>query len=451
MAKNKTAIIVITAIVLAVVLAVTFIVFPFFSGNDEEKYNEAKTALSAGEYSEAYNLFREIKGYADTDSYLKKFKIIYDKEITDDGKTVKTVTNTFDESGRLIEITTEAGSSTVKTKYDYDSDGKLTAITKDTDGTEKKIEEYFYDTEGNLIKEMLYDDGALCYICEHSYKDGKRVKSNSTLNIGGFITNNNIEYFYNGDELIKDVNVSEYSQITTEYDNGLIIKATTYSVIDGTTSYTDYSYDGSSNLLSVIHTSPSGSITQEENTYDNNGNILTKKLSDAYGVWYEMENKYDGDKLIRCYISQRTKSDPNSSVCTDDEYYDRNGNLIKKISERDGESKEAVYSYDNRNNPVTITKTSKYSKNSISMSTSKNEYDKMNNLIKTEETVKTVSSTSEVTYNTKYTYIYTYDSFGNLLTSKQSSHNTLTGSKSEKSESFEYHGVRVIYDAEAEE
>ncbi len=114
---------------------------------NEEKYNDAKSALSSGDYGKAYNLFRETKSYADSSDFLEDFEVICEKKITtlDNFKT----TETFNKDGKPLEVITEKDKEITKKVYTYDENSNPLSYTVTKDGIELAGFECSYDKESD--------------------------------------------------------------------------------------------------------------------------------------------------------------------------------------------------------------------------------------------------------------------------------------------------------------
>ncbi|MBR4306143.1 MAG: hypothetical protein IKT78_04795, partial [Ruminiclostridium sp.] len=123
--NKKTIITVAAALAVITILAAVILIFILpTTKSDEDKYNDAKRALAAGDYNKAYTLFKETTYYADSAEYLEDFTLRFDKVIRNiDGK-IHVVETAYDENGNLTDETEYDDEHFKKTVKVYDENGR---------------------------------------------------------------------------------------------------------------------------------------------------------------------------------------------------------------------------------------------------------------------------------------------------------------------------------------
>ena len=98
------------------------------TGSQEDRYNRALSLMNEGKYDDAYDLFSSIRGYKDSDDYLGRFVLCYDKVVqTKSDGNIYTTEYTYDSNGKRIKkITKTSSGDTYTIDYTYDSNGNLT-------------------------------------------------------------------------------------------------------------------------------------------------------------------------------------------------------------------------------------------------------------------------------------------------------------------------------------
>ncbi len=415
----KKKIIIISAIVIAVIAVIISLAFLLPQKTDEEKYNEAKTALAEGDYAKAYNLFRETKGYADSSDFLEDFEVICEKKIitSDNSKT----TETFNKDGKLLEEIIETGKKIEKYVNTYDENGNPLTYTFTKDGIKIAGFECSYDKDGNLLKKSEQQRNTLLY-WENTYENGRPVekiyKYTTSEDDPTYISSSELFYDSNNQlikiiETIVDGTITQ--TITTEYSNGLIIKEFLKSEELSYSSEITYTYDNSGNLLTKHFKSSDGYDYYEQKcTYNEKGKLLTQINLDSANVErYNLQNVYSADGILKEQIEvTRTLWDENEyHTNKTHRYYDDKGNVVKEETDSTYDFVVRDYTYDNMNNLIKEVYSS---------------YDKESD-----------GSVSDEAYI--ITHTYTYDSYGNPLseTSEYSDKKTTTR--------YEYTGITVIY------
>lgn len=454
--NKKLAVISVISVIIAVLIAVIFILLPkqAASGN-EAKYNDAKSALSSGDYEKAYNLFRQIGYYSDSAEYLADFKPSYEKEDSPLGK----FTRSFNSDGKLTEELCENGEKTVCT---YDKNGNLTSITY-SGGEKDTRKEYTYDENGNKLTELIYSDGKLIYEETNSYLENLLVLSESvTLYTIGDEEIRDIrskEFTYNdNDELVKEKEYFDDTRITTEYENGLIMKILCeYNAVTSyDTSYRiEYCYNEAGNELS--ETKFIGDSMEEEaktvSTYNENGKRQTYTVYKYSDIISTTEYSYDD----KGNLTKSVETDTELDSTVKEKYFDENGNMIKQVV--NGVTLEENTYYENN----MIKSCTEYEKDGRLLA--KRLYDERNNVIEEirNDYIEGLNYENKMTYNEKneritqdtaiknigaeketknLTITYTYNEYGNVLTVTEKDNL----SETENTTAYTYEGFRISYE-----
>ncbi len=439
---SKRKIIIISAIVIAVIAVIISLAFLLpLTKTDEMKYNDAKSALTSGDYGKAYNLFRQIKGYKDTNNYLSGFEITFEKLSADlDGKQLST-TRVFDDKNRVVEQVVDNFGKHTKTNWYYNDNDILIKETKvtesddsyeevvktynengalsesisyDKDGEEKHRETNTYDSDGNLIKTVGENYKKVYHITEYIYENGNKVKQIATAYDGESYEGVS-EFFYDeNNKLIKEISTEPSGTTTvTEYQNDLIIKQQRTNKDDRVISDSEYQYDDKGNILqqTLLIVDQQSSYKY---TYDEDGNQLTETYKKGDSTTVTEKTYYKNSKIMKSAI-QKYYSHEGAEPETQNEFYFTNrGDKLKTIIYIDGKIYTTDYTYDNAGNTVKIIDCWERAGGDG------------------EETIVTTT--------------YTYDSYGNMLSS------TDTYSNGDVTKSiFEYTGVKVIYHPDTKE
>ncbi|MBR4305421.1 MAG: hypothetical protein IKT78_01075, partial [Ruminiclostridium sp.] len=365
------------------------------------------------DYAKAYSLFREIKGYADADVYIKDFNVISETTIMNfcGEKNI----STFTEDGKPLTLTNNSTSQELI--WTYNENGDLTEYVVKKNGKETSKELYTYDQDGKLVKKLEYSDGELNCQYEYTYKDGNLVKMYYSYVLSDQTEGSSYdEYTYDSNNnLIKKIEHFDMQTITTEYSNGLTIR----QLYDYAGDFPDleiaYTYDGFGNLLNVHNKYSDGTeYDSEKLTYNESGKLLTHIKSDGTIERYNLENTYGSDGRLEESVETIKNIYEESKT---HKYYDNRGNVTKSITKTEDSEKEAVYAYDKMNNEIYY----KYSR------------------------TKEIDGATVVV--DECTDSYTYDSYGNILSHTYI--NNTSGSTS--TTTFEYHGVKVLYNPDTKE
>lgn len=275
--KGKVTVKICGGIILTLVLII-FLIEPI-------QYNRALKFIEKEEYSKAYDIFYKLKDYKNTEELLEKFMVVHGETIKHYSSIGKRITKYYyDNNGNCIkEIETLSDGKNVVTNKVYDLNNNC---IKSTLGN--SVTEYQYDTYGNLIKETTDND-----------------------------VNPSREYYYD----IKD---------------NLVQQILFYS--DGHTSTIDYSYDESNNRIREVFTVPLGQTIAGTNgdneqiteyTYDKNGNCIRITIGEDYVEEYVYNKENNIIKKILSHSEIEYKYDDRGVCIREIEtYFDGSGQTI---------------------------------------------------------------------------------------------------------------------------
>ena len=188
----------------------------------EGKYNRAFELIAAKDYSEAYELFRELGDYKDSATQLGFFRYMPKKAtISENGENfiVGVSYNDKDLPSELVCIDAESGAKN-SFAYSYDENGKLVEKVSTYEDGSKAFFDYTYDENGNLSKEVEEHSNGEKYIYEYTYDaNGNLIKDVMT--------------FPSGDQYVSERTVDESGKVIKQID----------IMPDGEESVTDFTYD----------------------------------------------------------------------------------------------------------------------------------------------------------------------------------------------------------------
>ncbi|MBR5528234.1 MAG: RHS repeat-associated core domain-containing protein, partial [Clostridia bacterium] len=273
-----------------------------------------------------YNLNRMVTSSTDrngvrTDYIHNAFGNTLTEKYYKNGSLVKTVSSTYDDAGRLSNIS-ETGA--VSVSYTYDSRGRIASENQGGN-----ILEYSYDSRGNLAQNKLTVSGIYeMWTANYSYDDKNRLVGVSNSNMPTALQNTTFTY----------------------NDNGSLLTETTGDLV------TAYTYNDAGLITQKSHsvngTDPTGSFYSPSNyftySYYTNGN--QKSMFDSVNV-VSPSYEYDG-------AGRLTKEDRQGSGIDDvfSYTYDASGNRLTKVSEYNANeyygtktTETETYSYDANN------------------------------------------------------------------------------------------------------
>ena len=350
--KKKALIISSIVVIAAVIIGLTTV---FIIKNI--RYSKAFELISHGEYEEAYEIFKSLGKFKDSQEQLNNFVYIpisINAKIGDD-----TYSSAFeyDENANITQEMHDRGNGNLVTEYTYNSDGNLTKsiftyYMLDNTYRGKTIVKYTYE-KGLLIKEETfyakkgqemspYLEG---YI-EYTYDDSGNIIKEYSKNYGENYTR---EYTYdkNGN-IIKEVTFNHETEKTLTYeytydDNGNQIKSITTSY-EGDVSIYEYAYDSRGNMIKEVSATKDGQLASYEYIYNKSNKLITIIYTDfILGETTTYHYTYDkyGNPLTGAYINAYDwileyeydeENRVNKIMCSDmifDLAYDEYGNLTK--------------------------------------------------------------------------------------------------------------------------
>lgn len=276
----------------------------------EEKYNLAFSLVEEEKYEEAYKLFEELGKYKNANEELKKFYSVL-IGITDRDATTSVALN---ENNLPEQLITTIDGRIYTNDYLYDDDGRLIECkSKGPYGGEPSINQFIYNTQGQLITEIINDGN----VCENNYtydESGNRIKK-VQINVDGseYITeytydkNGNVlkivenryitEYIYNKDgKVLQETITSSTGYIDVlsyNYDEmGMLIQTRRFEHDGSISSITDYTYDENGNNIKIVCTLPDGKTSVCENDYDQHGNVIKEISTNQNGEVHIHEREY---------------------------------------------------------------------------------------------------------------------------------------------------------------
>ena len=378
----KKKIIITSAIIFAVIAVILSLVFLLpLTKTDEMKYSEAKSALTSGDYGKAYNLFRQIKGYKDTNDYLYNFEITFEKYSATLDEKQLSITRVFDDKNRVTEQIEDKFGELTKTNWYYNDNDILIKETKvsgsddsyeevvktynengalsesisyDKDGEEKHRETNTYDSDGNLIKTVRENYKKIYHTIEYIYENGNKVKQIATAYDDESYEGVS-EFFYDeNNKLIKEISTEPSGTTTvTEYQNDLIIKQQRTNKDGKIISDSEYQYDDKGNILqqTLLIVDQQSSYKY---TYDEDGNQLTETYKKGDSTTVAEKTYYKNSKIMKSAIQKYYSHEGAEPEIQNEFYYTNRGDKLKTIIYSDGIIYTTDYTYDNAGNTVKI-------------------------------------------------------------------------------------------------
>lgn len=344
------------------------------------KYGEAEALLEANEPYGAAKAFYEAIGYKDakqrfdeiarckyTKEYYRDGSLLSQQDVTFDGngnviKSVRTDHNgyvsagefTYNDKREIIKETHEYYSIKYDERYNSsieeyrrDNDQNIISLLyTDFDG-ETYLLEYFYNKNGDVIKETVKDDtGKITngHNYEYAYDENGNITSETQTTLDGkFEARNETAYDKNG-RIIKTESTYDTSfegdirlqHITEEYfydNNGKMIKVVTTSESDPEHDCViEYSYDDKGNQIKKLYSHSDGATFCYESEYDDNGRLIKYTETSSDGTVKVTEYEYNDSGNV--VLETETSSD--GSVSVTENFYDDKENLIKFTEKKDG-------------------------------------------------------------------------------------------------------------------
>ena len=248
----------------------------------KKDYDKAIALLEEGDYEGAYELFKALGDYEDSETYLKRFHYV-PVNVSDKTYSYRI---TLGDNNLPQKLVIKTSPSHVTYEYSYDERGNLIKEIYTDRLKNVSTSEYAYDTKGDMTS-AIYTDS----------------KGNSVYN-----------HF-----------ICEYNE------NGKLTKKTHTEDGKGTTSY-EYNYDEKGNLVKTVVTYPDKNQSVYDYKYDDNGNVIRESHNYDYKNKYVVENTYDekGDLIKYVYTTPSGYTHTKNYTYT----YNTNGNLIRIKCER---------------------------------------------------------------------------------------------------------------------
>ncbi len=263
--------------------------------------------------------------------------------VTDDSGVT---TNAYDVEGNLTQVVSPEGTisygynslnqhtstvtSSTQMSYGYDNWGRLTSVTANKlngSSVSALTTSYFYDADGNKIKETLPNGLTSTY----SYDSLNRLTEQKTVN------SSNVTILDDAYTLNPDGSRASVSESQLESDN---------FTVDTTTNI--WTYDAQQKLLSEAVTSTNSALAYTDTyTYDLNGNRLAKTHVANASTEVTIYTYNDDNQL-----AQTTDNVSGTTTYT----YDANGSQTKTVTVPiSGSATTNTYTYDLRNRMVGFT------------------------------------------------------------------------------------------------
>ena len=280
----------------------------------EEKYNLAFSLIEEEKYEEAYKLFKELGKYKNANEELKKFYSVLigftdrvatgsvalnennlpEQLITTSDGRIYTQDYLYDDDGRLIECKSKGpyGGEPSINQFIYNTQGQL--ITEIINDGNVRENNYTYDESGNRIKKVQINVDGSEYITEYTYD-----KNGNVLKIVEILSTNRIyitEYIYNKDgKVLQETSTSPWGYIDVlsyNYDEmGMLIQTRHFAHDGSIYSTTDYTYDENGNNIKIVSTYPDGTSVCEDE-YDQHGNVIKEIVTYQNGEVDILEREY---------------------------------------------------------------------------------------------------------------------------------------------------------------
>lgn len=233
-----------------------------------------------------------------------------DYDVNGDGSVQTQIRYTYDNpQGRTKEeYFNSAGANTANFTYQYDANGNLTSLQKDTnaDGPVDQVTTYTYDTDGLLLREILSTGGQTVSSTQYTYAANGNLTDK--VEVGRDSGGNN---FFRATTYQYDTNRNVVRQEVDVDQNGTADSITTYT----------YDEDGRVQAQAIDSNADGTEDSRNTFTYDANGNVTRQEGTGSQT--YVITSAYDGD-------GNQTNQTLNGVVISEYTYDPSgNGNLLK--------------------------------------------------------------------------------------------------------------------------
>lgn len=311
----------------------------------QKKYERALELIDDGKCEEAYEILKGLGDYKDSAELLKNFIFIPSLYANGNGSFDDVSTVLFNDDNLPASYITIAPNLVHVNQYTYDSNGNL---IKDLDVINEEIWlviEYIYDEDNKLIERKStnlsgYNNGN-AITREYIYDSQNNLIRETQTSIHGEELYNEYEYDAYGN-LTKEVNsmggkimlIREYS-----YDSNGNMLSESYISNLGTKKVYEYTYDSNGKLLEMVGLSDGTRDFVEEYAYDSDGNLKKSHCIYSNGKKRAAEYTYN----FRGKLKKEIRIDVNGDKTVYEYEYDLKGNLKKSIKTVDYGTTEITY------------------------------------------------------------------------------------------------------------
>lgn len=293
-------------------------------------------------------------------------------------------------------------------ELEYDANGNKTKNTEHNPDGQTRSDEYVYNENGDVIKQISHDINGDIRAYENQYEyneNGEIIKETIVSNYWREV-DYRVEYDEHGNMISEKSGDREITYSYTYNEQGLVVSKTKNNT-DGTSDKYEFVYDDSKNVIkeTIYNNGNTEKPIITEYTYDEFGNVATKKCNDEdYDSTIEYSYNEHGDLISENKVAYGESVEKKTYEYT----YGENGNMLSKTNiDKDGKKKRH-YVYDEKGNEISIVY---YDAQGVEGLWYEKEYDDNCNLIK-----QTVFSPEDGEKTVLYTETYTYDELGNALT-----------------------------------
>ena len=289
------------------------------AGNTDEKeaqYLEALEKLSNGDYTGAYEAFKSLGDYLDCQARLDKFVyfpsvVNYDlsdrsgvmtvtlgennlpSNIVSNGVLGKKIgTYTYAANGNLKKQKMTYNGDELEYAYTHDLSNNLIKAENSVNGTVLAVYDYSYDPQGRLEFEFYTENGVIKNDCNYYYdSNGNLIKLEENTPDVDYVYN----YVYDADgyKISERGEATNGNWYTKEFSYDAEGKLTKERYTEGDSLYIiTYTYDDAGNCIKAERTHEDGSVDVITKEYDANGNAIKEVSTSADGSVETVETQY---------------------------------------------------------------------------------------------------------------------------------------------------------------